>query len=730
VVLFGTPPAEPHLAEGFYHESATPQGDRFSWARQEAELSLSWPVVAPRAALIDVAPPPGLSGQSADVSLNGAPLTRLVLGDQRQRYRLELPAAAQRVGDNRLRFVFGAATTPSEASGGERRRLAAAFYSLVVGDAGDDALLDLLARGAPAPFSVADEAGVPCLSQVGPSVVRYALRMPVGAELRFTPRAHPRALAAGGAVSFRVTVESEAGGEKELWGRVLDLASARAAGEEVRLKLPGSAGDVVRLGLHVGGAAAGRFAWGTWVAPRVMGKPEPDALRPPSPEPGVQRRVAELRASLGNANVLLIVLDAARAQQFGTYGYARATTPEIDRIAAEGVVFERAYTPAVYTLGAMSSVWTSQYPDRHHAEVSYADRLPADRLTLAEVLSARGIHTVGFVANPMAGTAFGFERGFLEYKEVFTWYPELGSRAEAFSRILPPWLAKHREGRFFAYLHFREPHFPYDPPAPFPTTFGPDAPLTVEQRRGRDWYQAINAEKLRPSPDQVAHLVRLYDGNLAYADRQVGVLRRALEGNGLWERTVVIVAADHGEQLYEKGYISHSAQVYEQSTRIPLVLRLPGTQAPRGIRVRALVDLLDLAPTVLEVFGLGDARTAREFQGGSLLAAALGGSGKPAVLSRTVWDRPVYALRDDRYKLVYETRTGAQRLFDLEADPGESRDRQAERPLLAALYRQELQDWVARLSTRASAPAVGAGQLTREQCEHMRGLGYVVADCP
>jgi choline-sulfatase len=108
-------------------------------------------------------------------------------------------------------------------------------------------------------------------------------------------------------------------------------------------------------------------------------------------------------------NVVYVVLDAARAQDFGCYGYDRRTTPQIDRIAAEGVVFERAFTPAVYTLGAMSSVWTSQYPDRHHAEVSYADRLPAGRLTLTEALGA--LASAGLRTQPGGGQAMGFDRG-------------------------------------------------------------------------------------------------------------------------------------------------------------------------------------------------------------------------------------------------------------------------------------------------------------------------------
>ncbi len=139
----------------------------------------------------------------------------------------------------------------------------------------------------------------------------------------------------------------------------------------------------------------------------------------------------ELRKGLAGSNVLLIILDAGRAQQFGCYGYPRATTPEIDRIAAEGVVFERVYTPSVYTLGAMSSLWTSQYPDRHHGDVSFNAKLPKDRLTLAELLSAQGIHTGGFVANAVAGRLFGFDRGFADFHEVLSTLGSSGARLPA-----------------------------------------------------------------------------------------------------------------------------------------------------------------------------------------------------------------------------------------------------------------------------------------------------------
>ena len=132
----------------------------------------------------------------------------------------------------------------------------------------------------------------------------------------------------------------------------------------------------------------------------------------------------------------------------------------------------------------------------------------------------------------------------------------------------------------------------------------------------------------------------------------------ALEAEGLWEKTVVIVAADHGEELFEHGWIGHNVQLYEPSVRVPLVVRFPSGTGPRGVRVGELVDLLDLAPTIADVFGvLGKGGSDKAFQGRSLLPVALGAPGKPMALSRTVWDRPRYGLRDGRYALTLDTRT-------------------------------------------------------------------------
>ncbi len=725
VILFGTPSSEPNQASGFYREAGSAGGDRFIWGRKEAEVSFALSDVAPRAAVVELAPYRGVKTQSVDVFLNGAAVAHFGLNDLRHRYGIALPAAAQHVGDNRLRFVFADEASPADADSknADKRRLSAAFYALTIGGAADAGIDDLLGREAPRPFSIPDS-GTPALTQIGPSLVRYAIRLPDAAELRFTPDLDPAARAAAGAASFRVTIEATVGDEREIWSRVISAKDPKPA--EAVVPLPGKAGEIVRLALHVGAAPKDRFAWGTWHAPRVLGRGGAVA-DPGAPSAASDTaRGAYLSKALASSNVLFVILDAGRAREFGCYGYGRATTPEIDRIASEGIVFENAFTPAVYTLGAMSSVWTSQYPDRHHSEVSFSARLPKDRLTLAEVLGANGIATGGFVANAVAGTLFGFDRGFGDFREIFK---DLGSGADGFRKVVPAWIHAHKDQRFFAYVHFREPHFPYNPPAPFDTRFGPEGPIAKGMRQQNDWINDLNQARRKPKDGEVDHLVRLYDGNVAFADQEIGALRTTLEGEGLWEKTVVIVAADHGEGLFEHGFIGHNVHVYDEAMHVPLVIRLPKGTGPSGIRLKGLVDLLDVGPTIADVFGvLGKGRSAKEFQGRSLLPAIDGAPGKSAVLSRTVWDRPRYALRDERFKFIYDTRTGEQELYDLSADGAETRNVASQEPIRSAYYRQALHQWVASLARSGG----GAGEeaiLTREQCENLRSLGYITGDC-
>jgi arylsulfatase A-like enzyme len=703
LVRFGVPGAEPRLARGFYVEPGA-QGDRFGWARRRTRFRCAWNEVRPRTLVLDMAPYPGLTAQAVEVSLNGAPLQRFGLDPGRRRYRVDLPTEPQTVGDNIVGLQFA---DIAPADNPHRRRLSAAVYSAAIAVAPAPVLDALLARDAPPPLAVED-GSAPSLTQVGPSALRYAFLLPEAAEIRFVPKAHPLADRAGERAVMSVTVQTDGAPAAELWrGRA-------GEGGEVGVRLPGRAGTLVRLGLHVEG---GTMAWATWVAPRVVGR------RPPPSSPVDADRVAALRHSLKDASLLLVVLDAASARHFGAYGYPRDTTPEIDRLASEGVLFERAFTPAVYTLAAMSALWTSIPPDQLRRGLPVDAPLPAGPLTLAELLSANGVATGGFVANGFAGRSFGFDRGFGYFEEV---YRAHGYRASAFLAAMPPWLAANRGRRFFAYAHFREPHFPYDPEPPFNTRFGPDAPLDLEQRRSKSWHVAVNERTATARPEEIAHLTRLYDGNLAYADHVFGRLRAEMERLGLWERTVVVVAADHGEALYEHGLIGHNHQVFEESTAIPLIVRFPGGHAPRGLRVRSTVGLLDVAPTVADVFALGARGAARGFQGRSLLPLAFSRDESGFVVSRTTGAQPRYALRDARYRYIFDSHYGQQSLFDLESDAAERENLVATRPVVTAFQRQRLHAWLLRTrgadDVEEGTAAAAADEETRE---NLRALGYI-----
>lgn len=709
LILFGTPSAMPQQAEGFLLPAEPASHEPFAYGRRQVVVRLDLKTPAPRLALLDLAPYPGLPSQSASVLLNGMPLGRLEVR-QRERHLLRLPAEAQGA-ENNLEFVFEERSKRVEGYG---RRLAAVFYSLTLSRDPDAGLPALASAGAPPPLSVRVSEGVPSLIQGGPGTLRFALRLPGRAELRFRPGVH--AASARGRATLRVTLDGGSA-PRELWKGGLLPAETR---DELALPIGGVPGELVRLGLHVDGPSETAPVWAVWGAPRLLGDGSVAAIPGSGPRVEDDRRADALRRELAGVNVLLIVLDAASALHFGCYGYSRVTTPEIDRIAAEGVLFEHAYTPAVYTLAAMSSLWTSQYADEHQNVDLRNASLDRVRVTLAELLQARGVHSAGFVANGMAGPAFSFDRGFAEFHEV---YAEQGSRAEGFRSVLPAWLRAARDRRFFAYVHYREPHAPYDPPAPFDTMFGPDSPLPRQLRSDTRKLMALhNDGKLGAAG--LDHVVRLYDGNLAYADHEVGFLRRSLEDTGLWDRTAVIVAADHGEALLEHGWIGHNAQLYEESTRIPLIVRLPAGRGPRGLRVKDLADLLDLAPTIADLFGLRAASGALpEFRGRSLLPPIAGAAGKDVVLMRSSGERPRHAVRDARFKLIHDSATGRDELYDLVTDPRERTDLSSVQPLRAAYYRQSLHAWL--LGLERSEPSEKEPLLTPRQLENLRALGYI-----
>ena len=738
VLLFGTPAAEPHQAEGFYREAAPADGRPLRLVEGRGRgLARPGPRRGARSRSWTSRPTAACKGQSAEVLLNGT--SRRAPHPQRRAPPLRLRAAGRGAARGRQPAALrvrghGLARRRSAATptAGSSRPRSTASPSGTPATRASRTCSPATRRGR---SRSPGRSGVPALVQVGPSVVRYALRVPAAGELRFTPELHPGARAAGASASLRVTEEARAGEEQELWSAVLGPRAARRprCGCRCRARPATScasactwAGGRDRGPLRLGGVerAAGprpRGHGGERPRPRRrLRKTQRRGRRPARGPRRDERRPRRPRRRRG-PTTSAPTATRGRPRRRSTASPARAC------------VFERAFTPAVYTLGAMSSVWTSQYPDRHHAEVSFAARLPADRLTLAELLGAQGIHTAGFVANAMAGAFNGFDRGFAEFHEV--WREQATSDAGGLRADgARPGSRRRRGRRFFAYVHFREPHFPYDPPAALRHALRPRRPDpeggTARARRrldhGREPGPAAADRGGEGAPRAPLRRQPRLRGR-----RRSASSATALEKAGLLEthgrdrdrrprRGALRARLDRPQRAALRGEHPRAAD-----------RALPGGQGAGGgnaARRRWSTCSTSRPPSPTCSASWATAARTSSSRAAACCPCCAGAPGKPAVLSRTVWDRPRYALRDARYKFLYDTRTGEEELFDLARDPGETTNLvgvgSAARRLVAPGRSTTGSPPRPRAATSGTA---APARFTREQCENLRALGYLGA---
>jgi arylsulfatase A-like enzyme len=294
--------------------------------------------------------------------------------------------------------------------------------------------------------------------------------------------------------------------------------------------------------------------------------------------------------------VVLITIDTLRADHLGPYGGPGAT-PALDRLAAEGVVVENAYTPMPSTGPAHASLLTGRYPWNHR---TLKNAVPMDptQATLADWLQRRGIATAAIVSSYILHPRFGFHQGFDTYRfeptEEYLWRGKqrdrFWTRGEHTTRAANTWLTKHGSEPFFLWLHYFDPHTPYLPPPGF--AVDPKDPIDLEGKRLRG---------TRKSADQLRRAILAYRGEVAYTDFQVGLVIERLRLLDLLDRTAVIVTADHGEGLGDHGVLEHGVNLFDELVRVPLLIRAPGI--PAGARRDGVVQLEDIAPTILALYG-------------------------------------------------------------------------------------------------------------------------------
>jgi len=398
-------------------------------------------------------------------------------------------------------------------------------------------------------------------------------------------------------------------------------------------------------------------------------------------------------------NIILIIIDSLRPDHLSCYGYHEAKTANIDGLAEQSLVFMNAMANAPWTYPSLASIFTSLYPDAlsNCLLAPIPDQVP----TLAQIVSGSGIKTAAIVSNPFINSSLGLTSGFTHKWNSYEPYflPAFSSTnlniflarilrrvyqnegAATITHRVIRWLSNNQNAPFFLWVHYIDPHHPY----------------------GKKWNDIISGKRFQEKPGAEANSLKppgtkdgensapnapdlrrieyLYDQDLLYTDRYLGELFRFLRGNGLWEKSAIILTADHGEEFFERGHIGHNVNLDWGAIHVPLMIKMPGA-GPSGL-IREPVELVDLYPTILELLGIPSSVA---IQGKSLLPMIRGGAAREDDFFYSSCNRfqsPQIGLRDSRYTLIYYPREKKFQLFDRVKDPWEQKDIAGAEPQVA-----------------------------------------------
>lgn len=455
-----------------------------------------------------------------------------------------------------------------------------------------------------------------------------------GAEENHVPpraRFEARLLGTGLRTARLVGATRDAGEAVDWVDREVDLSSW--AGAEVRLELtarlvdtpPEGAGPIIPV----------------WSVPRVL-----------APQSG--RASGEARRLM-----LLISLDTLRADALGAYGAARQTSPSLDRLAREGVLYSTCLTPSPWTRPSHMSLLTSLYPHVHGLDKRNNLSLSSSFTTLAEVLEADGFFTTAITGGGYLYPTHGFERGFQYFRAT-------GSDFHRTSRLAMRWIQRWQSLDHFLFLHTFAVHEPYNRMGGLAFhSAGLDNPTEG----------SLPGPGTPVTPAVTRRLRLLYDDGLLYTDRCLGLLFARLKRDGLWDRTMIVVVSDHGEMFMEHGQLGHSTRLYDSLLHVPMLVKFPRGATDRGAPppgtvVHEPVELLDVLPTVVDAYGI-DTPAQEQFQGRSLLH----GGGRGWQYAETyVGKKERRSVREGRVKYLVNRTDDVEELFDLAADPAERQD--------------------------------------------------------
>lgn len=361
-------------------------------------------------------------------------------------------------------------------------------------------------------------------------------------------------------------------------------------------------------------------------------------------------------------NVILISLDTLRLDYVGLYGQPFSTSPFLDRLSKESLWFRECIVQAPWTLASHMSMLTSQYPSVHNVNVAEA-KLSPDKLMIQKYLLEQGWRTVGIYSNPFLGGYFGFIDGFEIYKFV-----GMDHGFQSTEEVMK-WLENPSSKQpFFLFLHYNDPHIPYGAPEQYLKLFDPDYEGTMTGAT-----KDIVAFVRKPLPERdLEHVRNLYRGEVRYLDHQLKTLFEALKDHGLYDETLIVITADHGEEFKEHGKLEHNDTMYDELLRVPLLIKTPKSLKLKPKIIDHQVKNIDIAPTILTVLELPI--PPNTMQGDSLLPLIKGKTKAQEHNDVIFAESPntrVVGIRTSNWKYVYDRNKNREELYDLEQDPQE-----------------------------------------------------------
>ncbi len=452
-----------------------------------------------------------------------------------------------------------------------------------------------------------------------------------------------------------------------------------------------------------------------------------------------------LAAGCGNGkpdappHIILFTLESLRADHVGSYGYPLPVSPNLDRFAEEAIRFNDAHAVTSWTLTSHASLLTGLYPAAHQV-LEPGDRLAGSHRTIAEVLGEMdhhgegGYETAAFVSGPFLRAAHNLHQGFDLYDDSTASPGESASHGDitnpAMEEKLVSFLRSAPAGPFFLFAYFWDIHYDYLPPSPYDTLFVPHGAEKFDLSRF-EFNDEIREEMSR---ERLQYVTSQYDGEIRCTDEMLGRIFRVLREEGLWDNSLIIVTADHGEEFFDHGGKGHKNNLYVESVHVPLLIKPPGDFEPYVDTT--LASLVDIFSTVLEAAA---GRAADQVPGSSLLDRENRVRGQRRFFDLAL---PLHALvdgrivatrldrwraiRTDRHKYIQLPRDGGEQLFFRSDDPAELRNRAGDLPALCDTLRTELDRWQEEMERSAEFRGDREkAELSEGEEKRLKALGYI-----